>query len=102
LPDPSEVLTAAALAAVRRVLDDAEADDVGSLLERLELSVVEYWDSHPRDEEAEASFVDMAVPSGQFDCVVASLSELEAALYDVDPRWRLDVAMAVDDLTEMD
>ena len=102
LPDPSEVFTAAALTAVRRVLGDADGDDVESLLERVELSVVEYWDSHPRDEEAETSFVDMAVPSELFDRVVASLPELEAAMEDVHPRWRLDVAMAVTDLADMD
>jgi hypothetical protein len=102
LPDPTEVFTAAALTAVQRVLDDAPGHDVESLVERLELSVVEYWELHPRDEEAEAPFVDMAVPSGHFDRVVASLSELEAALDDVDPRWKLDVVMAVDDLTTLD
>jgi hypothetical protein len=44
----------------------------------------------------------MAVLSGHFDRVVASLSELEAALNDVDPRWKLDVVTAVDDLTTPD
>jgi hypothetical protein len=102
LPDPSEAFTSAAAAAVRQVLDKAEYDDVESLLERLELSLVEHWDTRPRDEEAEASFVDMPVPPRLFDRVVASLPEMEAALDEVDPRWRLDVAMAVDDLADMD
>jgi hypothetical protein len=100
LPHSSEVFAAPALTAVRSVLDEAESDEVESLLERVESSVFGYWDAHPTDEEAEAAFVDAPAPSGLFDRVVTSLSELEAALDVVDPRWRLDVALAVDDLSD--
>jgi hypothetical protein len=101
LPAPSEVFTAAALAAVRQALDDAEGEEIESLLERLELAVLEYWAPYSSDDEAEACFVDMPAPSGLFDRVVAGLADLEAAIDDVDPRWRLDVVLAVDDLTDM-
>jgi hypothetical protein len=101
LPDPGEVFADAALAAIGQVLARAKNDDITSLVERRELAIVEYWGDRPVDEEAEAPFVDLAPPSGLFDRVVASLSELETALAEVDPRWGLDVATALDDLVEV-
>jgi hypothetical protein len=101
LPDPGEVFTDAALAAIEQVLAQAKVEDIAELVERRELAVVEYWDDRPVDGEAEAPFVDLTPPIGLFDRVVASLSELETALAEVDPRWGLDVATALDDLVEV-
>jgi hypothetical protein len=102
LPDPGEVFTDAALAAIERVLAQANSNDIAELVERRELAVVEYWDDRPVDGEAEAPFVDSTPPIGLFDRIVGSLSELEAALAEVDPRWGLDVVTAFDDLVEAD
>ncbi len=102
LPDPGEVFTDVALAAIEQVLDQANYEDIAELVERRELAVVEYWEDRPVDGEAEAPFVDLPPPMGLFNRVVASLSELEAALTEVDPRWELDVVTALDDLVEAD
>ena len=48
----------------------------------------------------EAPFVDLAAPPGVFERIVVSLPELEAALAEVDPRWALDVVLALDDLVD--
>jgi hypothetical protein len=101
-PDPGEVFTDAALAAIEQVLAQAKSEDIAELVERRELAVVEHWDDRPVDGEAEAPFVDSTPPIGLFDRVVGSLSELEAALAEVDPRWGLDVVTAFDDLVEAD
>ncbi|WP_075012325.1 hypothetical protein [Geodermatophilus obscurus] len=98
LPEPDEIFTDAALPAVERVLERTDHEEVADLLERRELAAVEYWDNRPVDEETEAPFVDIPAPTGLFHRVVASLAELEAALAEVDPRWALDVALALDDL----
>jgi hypothetical protein len=102
LPDPGEVFTGQALAAIEQVLAQATSEDIAELVERRELAVVEYWNDRPVDAEAEAPFVDLTPPVGLSDRVVGSLSELEAALAEVDPRWGLDVATALDDLVELD
>ena len=102
LPHPGEVFTDAALAAIEHVLARAKSGDIAELVERRELAVVEYWDDRPVDGEAEAPFVDSTPPVGLFDRVVGSLSELEDAVADVDPRWGLDVVTALDDLAGAD
>ena len=102
LPDPGEVFTHAAWAAIEQLLDEADYEDVSDLVERGQLVVYDYWDERPVDEAAEAPFVALPPPIDLFDRVVASLSELEAALAEVDPRWRLDVALALEDLVEAD
>jgi hypothetical protein len=102
LPDPGEVFTDAAWAAIEQVLAQAKSEDIAELVERRELAVVEHWDDRPVDGEAEAPFVDLTPPIGLFDRLVGSLSELEAALAEVDPRWGLDVVTALDDRVEAD
>ena len=102
LPDPGEVFTDEALAALEQLVAQADFEDVADLVERHELAAVEYWDGRPVDQDAEAPFAEMAPPTGLFDRVVASLSELEAALAVVDPRWGLDVVTALDDLVDSD
>ena len=43
-------------------------------------------------------FTALVPPIGPFDRVVADVEALETALADVDPRWRPDLVLAVDDL----
>ncbi len=100
LPDPGEVFTDAALAAVEQVLRQAAAADVADLVERRQLAVVQFWDGRPVDIETETLFVDVPAPGALFDRVVASFSELDAALADLDPRWGLDAALALGDLVD--
>lgn len=100
LPDPGEVFTDAALVAVEQVLNQAATEDVADLVERRQLAVVQYWASRPVDTETEAPFVDLPAPAGLVDRVVARLGELETALTHVDPRWGLEIALALDDLVD--
>ncbi len=100
LPDPAEVFTDEALAAVGQVLDQASAEDVADLVERRQLAVVQHWEGRPVVTRTEALFTGLPAPAGLVDRVVASVDELETALADIDPRWGLDVALALDDLLD--
>ena len=97
-PDPGRLFTDAAWAAIEQLLDEADHEDVSDALERGQWALYDYWDERPVHEAAEAPFVALPAPIGLFDRVLASLSELETALAEVDPRWRLDVALALEDL----
>lgn len=102
LPEPGELFTDAARAAIEQLLDGADSEDVSDLVERSQVAAYEYWDKRPVDEAGEAPFVASPPPIDIFNRVVASLRELETALAEVDPRWRLDVALALEDLVEAD
>jgi hypothetical protein len=102
LPDPTEVFTDRALAAVERLLEEVDDEAVSNLVERAELAVVEHWEPLPIDEELEAPFVDLSAPVELFDREVSSLPELEAAMAAIEPRWRLEVASALEELADRD
>ena len=98
LPDPGDLFTEAARRAVQRVLEGVEGEDRDVLTERMELGVIDYWSARPVDETEESAFIAAAPPAQLFNSLVANTDELEDALRAVDPRWALDVIVAVDDL----
>jgi len=92
LPDPSQVLTAPAEDAFRRLVGQ-EGTAVETFLEAAE---TDCYDDVRVD--ADDRFVAEAPPQGLVDRGPRSVTELREIVSAVPPRWRLDVVMALSDL----
>lgn len=101
LPDPRTAFSARALPDVESMIEALDDERFQDALEDAEQELVEYWSSRAVDPEAEAPFDAAPVPPGTFDASVADSAELLGALRRIEPRWRLDVLMALQDLLDV-
>ena len=72
------------------------------MVESVQDDLVSHWDGVPLDEDGERAFFAQAVPVGTFDSAVTDEESLAEALRRIEPRWRLDVTSAVEDLADGD
>lgn len=101
LPDPRPVFSARTLRDVESMIEGLDDERFQDAVEDAELELVEYWSSRAVDPEAEVPFDAAPVSPGTFDVPVADSAELLEALRRIEPRWRLDVLMALQDLLDV-
>jgi hypothetical protein len=94
LPDPAEVLTPAALVSFLGLCLATPADDLDlALVDRLLALHDDGFEPDP-----DGRFVDRAPDLGLVDGDVSTLAALDTALARIDPRWQVDVLLALQDL----
>lgn len=96
LPDPSDVLSAPALASFAQLLAGDDRDAVALLLDDrlLELSDTGFAP------DPEGAFVERAPVEGMLDGDLSTREGLLAALAPIDPRWQVDLLVALHHLIE--
>ena len=100
LPDPRPVFSARALQSIEVLVADEGAERLLGVLEAAELDLVDHWGSQVVELEAETSFKAVPAPDALVDAPITGYSELFGALDQIDPRWRLDVVLAMQDLID--
>ncbi len=83
------------------MVEDLDDEGFQDAVEDAEQELVEYWSSRTVDPEAEVPFGAAPVPAGTYSVPVADPAELLEALRRIDPRWRLDVLMALEDVLDV-
>jgi hypothetical protein len=91
LPDPSDVLTADALVSFSRLLARDDRDEVSLLLDDRLLALSD--DGFAPDPEG--VFVERAPAEGMLDGDLSTREGLLAALVPIDPRWQVDLVVAL-------
>lgn len=91
LPEPAEVLTAPALGSFARLVADRGAERLGlDIDDRLIALSDAGFEADP-----DGLFVERAPAVGLLDGDVSTLEGLDAALAGIDPRWQVDVLVAL-------
>jgi hypothetical protein len=96
LPDPSDVLTPAALASFALLVAHDDRDELGLLLDDrlLELSDAGFAP------DPDGEFLERAPAEGMLDGDLSTRESLLAALAPIDPRWQVDLLIALRTLIE--
>ena len=96
LPRPSELLTEHALSAFENLRKGLGDEPLQELLEGEESAI---FDDTPAS-DTDDSFVGISPPRAVLDGDVSTADLLVATVRAMDPRWRLDVVLALQDLIE--
>ena len=96
LPDPADVLTPAAYASFVVLVTGADRD---ALALRLDDRLLALSDAG-FEPDPDGSFVERAPAEGLLDGDLSSAAGLDAALAQVDPRWQVDLVVALHHLLE--
>ncbi len=100
LPDPTELFTSGALAALRAFFDGEDAGAVEELLESVHEDAIDASVEPPFNADEEEAFVAETPLVDLFSAQIGTEAELRAALSALDWRWRLDIVTAMGDLTD--
>ncbi len=96
LPDPADVLTPAALASFAVLVAGEERDDLALLLDDRLLALSDQgFEADP-----EGVFVERAPAEGTLDGDLSTRAGLDTALAGIDPRWQVDLVVALQHLLE--
>ena len=99
LPKPKEIMTKS----FRRSLDSllhTERAQVETVLAGAEETIYEKGSLEPVDRETEAGYEGRTPPVKVLDGALTDANDLRAAIDNVDPRWRLDVVLALQDYAD--
>lgn len=94
LPDPAEVLTPQALGSFASLVADRGAERLGLDLDDRLLALSDTG----FEPDPDGLFTERAPAVGLLDGDLSTLSGLDAALAALDPRWQVDVLVALHDL----
>jgi hypothetical protein len=100
MPDASLLFTAQALSSVETVLAAMDAEMVDRLVEELQDEAISASETIPVDADIEMRFRDEAPPHRLFTAIVSDEQELRRAVAALDWRWQLDLATAIEDITD--
>ena len=100
LPDPGQLFTPEALAGAEAVLRDVGPDEAQELVDELQDETSLALDDVPVDQDEERRFAHTAPPLELVREVADDEEDLRRLVSDVDHRWRLDVAFALEDLID--
>ena len=100
LPDPTQVFIRDALAGAEAVLRDLGPDEAREFAEELQDEASLAVDVVPLDQDEERQFADAAPPLELVSEVAEDEEHLRRLVSEIDRRWRLDVAFALEDLID--
>jgi hypothetical protein len=100
MPDSSFLFTAPALSSVETVLAAIDAEMVDRLVGDLQAEAIVASETVPVDTDIETRFRHEAPPQRLFTAIVSDEQELRQAMAALDWRWQLDLAMAIEDITD--
>jgi hypothetical protein len=96
LPDPSDVLTPSALASFALLVARDDRDELGLLLDDRLLALSDAG----FEPDPDGAFVERAPAEGILDGDLSTREGLLAALAPIDPRWQVDLLVALHHLLE--
>jgi hypothetical protein len=96
LPDPTEVLTDRALASFAVLVGRADRDDLELWIDDRLLALHDA--SFPPDPDG--LFFERAPAVGMLDGDLSTLEGLDEALAPIDPRWQVDLLLALHDIVD--
>jgi hypothetical protein len=96
LPDPADVLTPQALATFAQLVATDDRDDLALMLDDQLLALSDAG----FDPDPDGAFVERAPAEGMLDGDLGTRAGLLAALAPIDPRWQVDLVVALHHLLE--